>query len=213
MMADNYLEKRFDAVFGPDAPKKTVVRRNNPSLDTLFHRNRSTRGFDPSRRVSEDELRKIVSVNTLLPSARNRQALRFKLVTDGWEQVGVHCRFGGALPDLHLPFPGTEPQAFIVVCSDAPENADLGIDLGISLQSMLLQAVEMGLNGLIIRSFSREAVRTALQLPLEPVCILALGKSAESVFLIPVETGESLRYYRKDGVHYVPKLKLADLLL
>lgn len=212
-MADNYLEKRFAEVFGPDAKKRTVVRRTNPSLDTLLHRNRSTRGFDPARRVTEEELLAIVGVNTLVASARNRQALRFKIVTDGWERVGVHCRYGGALPELHLPFPGTEPQAFIVVCSDAPEDADLGIDLGISLQSMLLKAVEMGLNGLIIRSFNRIALREALALPMEPLAVLALGKSAESIYLKPVGAGESLRYYRKDGVQYVPKLKLTEILL
>lgn len=212
-MADNYLEKRFSEVFGPDAKKAPVIRRNHPSLDSLLRKNRSTRGYDSAREVTGDELRTIVSVNPLLASARNRQALRFRLVPDGWETVGVHCRFGGALPELALPFPGTEPKAFIVVCSEVPEDTDLGIDLGISLQSMLLKAVEMGLNGLIIRSFHRESVREALGLPLEPVAVLALGRSAERIFLKPVPDGESLRYYRKDGVHYVPKRELADLLV
>ena len=170
-MADNYLEKRFAEVFGPDAKKKTVVRRTNPSLDTLLHRNRSVRGYDPSRVVTEGELRAIVGVNTLVASSKNRQALRFKLVPDGWEKVGIHCGYGAYLPELHLPFPGTEPQAFIVVCSEVPEDVGLGIDLGISLQSMSLRAVEMGLNALMIRSFRRDALRDALSLPLEPVAV------------------------------------------
>ena len=212
-MADNYLEKRFDEVFGPDAKKKTVVRRTNPSLDTLLRRNRSVRGYDPARRVTEEELRAIVAVNTLVASSKNRQALRFKLVTDGWEKVGAHCGYGAHLPELHLPFPGTEPQAFIVVCCDLPEDIGLGIDLGISLQSMLLKAVEMGLNGLMIRSFRRDAIKESLSLPMEPVAVLAIGKSAESIFLKPVAEGESLRYYRKEGIHYVPKLRLEDILL
>ena len=212
-MADNYLEKRFAEVFGPDAKKKTVVRRTNPSLDTLLRRNRSVRGYDSARRVTEEELRAIVAVNPLIASSKNRQALRFRIVTDGWESVGRHCGYGANLPELHLPFPGTEPQAFIVVCSQVPEDVGLGIDLGISLQSMLLKAVEMGLNGLMIRSFRRDKLRESLSLPLEPVAVLAIGKSAESIYLKPVAAGDSLIYYRKEGVHYVPKLGVDDLLV
>ena len=212
-MADNYLEKRFAEVFGPDAKKKTVVRRTNPSLDTLLRRNRSVRGYDPARHVTEEELRAIIAVNPLIASSKNRQALRFRIVTEGWESVGRHCGYGAHLPELHLPFPGTEPQAFIVVCSQVPEDVGLGIDLGISLQSMLLKAVEMGLNGLMIRSFRRDKLRESLSLPLEPVAVLAIGKSAESIYLKPVAAGESLIYYRKEGVHYVPKLGVDDLLV
>ena len=120
---------------------------------------------------------------------------------------------GRGLPELHLPFPGTEPEAFIVVCSTVPENPGIDIDLGISLQSMLLKAVEMGLGGLIIRNFDREPVREALGLPFEPVAVLAVGKPAERIELVPVHEGDNLSYYRKDGTHYVPKLTAEDLTL
>ena len=145
-MADNYLENKFDQL---QKARKVVVKRNNPSLDTLLHRNRSHRGYDKSRVVTEEELRKIVAVNPLLPSGMNRQALRFKLVTrdTGAEKVLRRIRLGGALPELHLPLPGTEPEAFILVCATVPEDRIVDIDLGISLQSMGLKAVEMGLTG------------------------------------------------------------------
>ena len=71
---------------------------------------------------------------------------------------------GGALPELHLPLPGTEPNAFIVICTAAEPDDELYIDLGISAQSMLLQAVEIGLNGLCIRAFDREALKLSLAL-------------------------------------------------
>ena len=211
-MADNYLENKFERL---QQARKVVVKRNHPSLDTLLHRNRSYRGFDPSRVVTEEELRKIVSVNPLLSSGMNRQALRFKLVTrdTGADKVLSRIRMGAALPQLHLPFPGTEPEAFILVCATVLEDRILDIDLGISLQSMGLKAVEMGLNVLIVCAFDSQAVREDFGLSADPLAILAVGKGAESIFLKPVEAGEDLKYYRVDGVHFVPKIKEEDLLL
>ena len=56
---------------------------------------------------------------------------------------------------LQLLEPGTESRAFIVVCSTAEESPAVDIDLGISLQSMALKAVEIGLNALILLAFDR----------------------------------------------------------
>ena len=212
VMADNYLENKFEQL---NAARKVVVKRTNPSLDTLLHKNRSHRGFDNGHVVTEEDLRKIVSVNSLLSSGMNRQPLRFKLVTrdTGAEKVLGRIRLGGALPELHLPLPGTEPQAFILVCSAVPEDRIVDIDLGISLQSMGLKAVEMGLNALIICAFDKQAVAEDFGLESGPLAILAVGKGTEHIFLMPVGAGESLQYYRKDGVHYVPKLRPEDLIL
>ena len=209
-MADNYLEKKFEEL----REKRPVIKRNHLSLDTLLHRNRSYRGYDPSRVVTREELKKLVEVTTLVPSGKNQQALRYRLVTaEESDKVLPLIRLGGALPELHLPFPGTEPHAFLVVCSTIPENPVLDIDLGIAAQSLLLKAVEMGLNGLIIRAFDPGKLQASLGLDLTPLLVIAIGKGAENIYLKPVDTGESLTYYRKDGVHFVPKLKADDLLI
>ena len=209
-MADNYLEKKFEEF----REKRPVIKRNHLSLDTLLHRNRSYRGYAPSRVVTRDELKKLVEVTTLVPSGKNQQALRYRLVTaEESDKVLPLIRLGGALPELHLPFPGTEPHAFLVVCSTIPENPVLDIDLGIAAQSLLLKAVEMGLNGLIIRAFDPGKLQASLGLDLTPLLVIAIGKGAENIYLKPVDAGESLTYYRKDGVHFVPKLKADDLLI
>ena len=209
-MADNYLEKKFEEL----REKRPVIRRNHLSLDTLLHRNRSYRGYDPSRAVTRDELLKLVEVTTLVPSGMNRQALRYRLVTEeDSDKVLSLIRLGGALPELHLPFPGTEPRAFLVICSTVPESPVIDIDLGIAAQSLLLKAVEMGLNGIIIRAFDPVKLQEVLGLELLPLLVIAIGKGAENIYLKPVEAGESLTYYRKDGVHFVPKLKAKDLLI
>ena len=211
-MADNYLERREEAL---RSAGKVVLRRNTPSLDTLLLKNRSHRAYDTTYEVARRQLDAIVSVNTKIPSGRNAQRLRFKLL-EAREGGEGFCRFlhlGGYLPELHLPAPGTEPQAFIVVCSTEAESPTIDIDLGISLQSMALKAVEIGLNALIIRAFDHNEVKHALNLELEPIAVLAVGKGLDKIELTEIPAGASTRYYRKDGVHYVPKIRIEDLLL
>lgn len=211
-MADNYLERREEAL---RTAGRTVLRRNTPSLDTLLLRNRSHRAYDTSYVVAMRQLEAIVSVNDKIPSGRNAQTLRFKLidVNSGGKDFCRLLHLGGYLPELHLPAPGTEPQAFIIVCSTAQESPIVDIDLGISLQSMALKAVEIGLNALIVKAFDRNAVKEALGLPLDPLAVLAIGKGTETIELKPVPEGSDLRYYREDGVHCVPKIRIEDLLL
>ena len=148
-MADNYIENKFDEY---NSKKKVVYKSAGRSLDLLLKANRSYRGYDQAYTVSKSTLEKIVAVNALLPSAKNQQALRFKLVTEGNGDniVLENIKLGGMLPELHLPFAGTEPKAFIIVCATVPESKMLHVDVGISVQSMLLKAVELGYNGLII---------------------------------------------------------------
>lgn len=214
-MADNYLEKKFEEFHsGKGQTPKHKTSSCNLSLNSLLLKNRSYRGFDSSRQVSIEELKQIVEVCTKIPSAKNQQVLRFKLVAgEDSPRLQQYTKWGGALPELNLPFKGTEPSAFIIICSTVPENKWVDIDLGIAAQSMLLKAVEMGLNGICIGAFNKNEVTAEFALPHEPVLVLAIGKGAENIQLIRVKEGESQTYYRKDGVHFVPKLGLDDLVL
>lgn len=215
-MADNYLEKRYEEVFGNGAGRREGVRHATPSIDNLIARNRSQRGYVKSKVVTQEELEKIIRVCTMIPSAINQQVLRFCPVTreSGAEIVLKNIRLGGALPELHLPIEGTEPEAFIVVCSIIEEGRYVDIDLGIAAQSMLLKAVSMGLNGIIICAFNRDVIQQALALPYPPIAVIAIGKGAEKIVLEPIHEQDNHNYYRTtDGVHHVPKVKLEDLLI
>lgn len=211
-MADNYLEKRYEETLGSG---KIRVKKIGHTVDELLLKNRSTRGYKKAYRVSRAELERITVVCSRIPSARNQQVLRFRLVThdSGADQVLPLVKMGAALPELHLPFPGTEPKAFIVVCSTIEENPMVDIDLGIAAQSMLLKAVEMGLNGLIIAAFNRTKLQEVLALPYPPLLVLAIGKSDERIELTPIGERESHAYYRKEGIHYVPKVRAGELII
>lgn len=125
----------------------------------------------------------------------------------------AEIRLGGALPELHLPLPGTEPNAFIIVCSTVPEDRYVDIDLGISVQSMLLQAAEIGLNGICIGAFDKERIRQKFHLESEPLLILAIGKGIEKIELVEISENDDRRYFRKNGIHYVPKVRVEDLII
>lgn len=209
-MADNYLEKRYEETLGNG---KIRVKKIGHTVDELLTKNRSTRGYKKAYKVSRSELERIAGVCTRIPSARNQQVLRMRLVThdSGADKVLPLVKMGAALPELHLPFPGTEPEAFIVVCSTVVENPMVDIDLGIAAQSMLLKAVEMGLNGLIIAAFNRAKLQEALSLPYPPLLVLAIGKGDEHIELKPIGESESHAYYREGGVHYVPKVRNLEI--
>lgn len=208
-MADNYLEKRME-----DFRNQTPVRRRVATLGRLLLRNRSYRGYDSKFVVRDDQLRSIIETATLCPSARNQQVLRFRpVLSDEADKVLQHIRLGGALPELHLPFPGTEPRAFVVICSTVEESKYVDIDLGIVAQSMLLRATELGLGGICIGAFDHAELRELLELPYEPLLVLAIGRPAEHIELKECHEGDSLTYYREGDVHYVPKICLDDLII
>ena len=211
-MADNFLEKRMEQYRSRSSSLQNT--KTKEGLAALLVKNRSTRGYDASYRVRVDQLRRIVAVNTKLASARNRQPLRFRLVTaDEACKVLPFIRMGAGLKELNLPLEGTEPNAFIIVCSTIEPRNSTFVDLGIAAQSMLLQAVEMGLNGLCIMDFDRQLLVDTLQLQYTPLLVIAVGKSAEKIQLVDINEGDDHSYYREDGVHYVPKVVIDDLII
>ena len=191
------------------APRKPAA-----TLERLLLKNRSHRAYDSRYLVREDQLRRIIAVNARIPSARNQQVLRFRpVLADEAPTVTEHIRLGGALPELHLPAPGTEPNAYIICCSTIAEDRYVDMDLGISAQSMLLRATEMGLNGICIGAFDRDAIRKAFELRWEPLLILAIGKGAERIELVEIGAEDDRTYYRKEGVHCVPKIRPKELII
>ena len=190
-------------------------------IKDLVRKNRSYRGYDESRKISEEELRDLIDTARLAGSAANLQPLKYRLVYTDEEVAKLNAitRWGKMLKDIELPHKGMFPTAYIVICVDtqiskAPENANT--DIGIAAQSMLLAAVEQGLGGCMIGNYEKAQASEALALPERyvPQLIVAIGKPAETVVLTdPAEDG-SVKYYRDvNDVHYVPKRKLEDILL
>ena len=59
---------------------------------------------------------------------------------------------------------------------------------------MLLQAVEIGLNGICIGAFDKEPIRREFGLDAEPLLILALGKGIEKIVKIDLSKEEAEKF-------------------
>ncbi len=195
-------------------PASKPVHKVLGTLSRLVTKNRSHRSYDPKFEVRDDQMERILSLVNRLPSARNAQVLRYRPVLhDEARRMLPLISMGAALPELKLPSPQTPPSAYIIICSSAEETRYVDIDLGMAAQTLLLQAVEMGLNGICIAAFDADKVQEEFALPCRPLLILALGRGADTIEMEEIHSGESTDYYRRDGVHYVPKLSLDDLII
>lgn len=190
-------------------------------LKDLVLQNRSYRGFDESRKITMEELLDMIDHARLTPSSRNAQPLCYYAAneTDEVAKIQAQTKWAGALPELNLPFEGTKPTAFIVVCINKTISDQIQAfqkDVGIAAQTILLRAAEMGLGGCMIGSFAAGKLSGELELPEDilPQLVIALGKPMETVKIVEVEEGDSVKYYRDEAnVHYVPKRKLEDIVI
>ena len=191
------------------------------TMKELVLANRSYRGYDESYHFTEQQLLELVDLARCTASSVNMQPLKYYIA---WEQAKVDTiqrmtHWARGLPDMTLPHPGMCPTAFIVICQDTEINPSLTRfqkDIGIAAQTMLLGAAEQGLGGCMIGNFAPAQVKAELALPesLEPMLIVALGKPAEKIVLTEAETDGSVKYYRDENdVHYVPKRRLADIVI
>ena len=190
------------------------------NLKELIAASRSFRSFDRSVLLSREQLASFVECARLSPSSRNLQVLKIRLVTQPEECAAVLplTKWAGLLPDVQLPPEHHEPAAYIIICFDstlADEPAPFARDVGICAQSILLAATEADFGGCMIGCFSASGIREKLNLPehLVPQLILALGKPDETVALTTPAPDGGVAYYRENGVHFVPKRSLDELIL
>ena len=135
------------------------------------------------------------------------------------EAILATTKWAAALPELHLPKPGTHPTAFVIILQDSdiqPNMQAAMIDVGIAAQTITLAATEKGLGCLMIRNFGLKPLTEVLGLSesLVPVLVIAIGAPAEKIELVPVLENGDVNYYRdENGTHYVPKRALEDIVL
>lgn len=188
-------------------------------LKDLVKTCRSYRRFFEDVPIPMDDLRDMVDTARLTASAANAQALRFRIVTDAAEKAGVFAaiNWAGALKDWDGPGEGERPGAYIVIACDLSVGRNKQWDDGIAAQTIMLSAVEKGFGGCMIGSCRRDDIARTLQIDTDAYSIdlvLALGKPKEEVVIVPVGEDGSTTYYRDaNGVHYVPKRSLEDVML
>ena len=181
-------------------------------------RNRSCRRFYQDYIIPENDLLTIADAARLSPSGRNIQALKF-LISCRPElnsRIFPTLAWAGYLTDWAGPEEGERPSAYIIQLLDKSITPNImSEDCGITAQSMLLQATELGYGGCIIAAVRRKELHAALELDdrYTVMNVIALGKPKETVVIEDMKDGE-YRYWRgADGTPHVPKRSLYELVI
>ena len=183
----------------------------------LITKNRSYRRFYQDIEISDEDLLKMVEAARLSPSSRNIQPLKYLLSNNRELNALIYptLAWAGYLTDWDGPQDGERPTGYIVQLLDKEISNTCSCDHGITAQSMLLQAVELGYGGCIIASVKRETLAKILELPdnLEIINVIALGKPKEHIVIDPIENNE-YRYWREENkTHHVPKRSLEEIVI
>ncbi|MCP4552277.1 MAG: nitroreductase family protein [Bacteroidetes bacterium] len=186
-------------------------------LKDLILKNRSYRRFHQAQPISKEVLRSLVDLGRLSASGANLQPLKYLLSNDDkTNNLVFPCLAWAAyLKDWDGPCKGERPSAYIVILNDNSIHKKINFDAGISCQSILLGAVEIGLGGCMIGAIKKEKLHTALNLPkhFEIVLVVALGIPAEEIVIDEVKS-DNIKYWRdNEAVHHVPKRSLDELII
>ena len=189
------------------------------SIEKLVLQNRSYRAFDEHSPIPVQLMRDLVDLARKTASGMNKQPLRYRILSEksDIDKMMQNCRFAAKL-GIKLPPEGQNPTGFILIFIDreagSPQSLALK-DVGIAAQTILLGATEKGFGGCMLGSFNPQTLCENYDIPerFEPALAIALGRPAELVVLVDPKDG-SIDYYRDhNGIHYVPKHKLDDVLI
>ncbi|MEJ5201417.1 MAG: nitroreductase family protein [Anaerolineales bacterium] len=186
-------------------------------LSELIRKCRSYRRYHAEISLSLDTLRELIGLARLIPSAFNRQPLRYLLINDAQNKELVFSYLvWPVFGEWTKPAQNERPAAYIVILGDTEIAAHFGVEAGIAAQTILLGAVARGLGGCIMGALDRESLRDALKIPerFRILLVIALGVPAEQVVIEPLAPGQSPRFWRDaSGIQHVEKRSVDDLIL
>lgn len=145
---------------------------------------RSVRRFDPARKVTDEQIEKLLEAARWAPSAGNLQSWFFVVVRDG--KIKERLVSEAWVQEFIV-----EAPVVFVVCSDPKRTAwrygKRGTrytiqDTAIAAQNIWLAATAMGLGACFLAAFNGEKTAQILGLEkgLHPIAIMPLGYPAES---------------------------------
>ena len=189
------------------------------NFQELVHKTRSYRRFDQTTPIPRDRIVALVDLIRAVPSAGNRQPLRYIASCGSQTNARIFETLGWAasLPDWPGPEEGERPAGYVVFLHDSRVDSSWRLcDVGIAAQTLLLAATAEGLGGCMFGNIRKKRLQEILEVPehLEIALVVALGKPVEKVVLEQAAPQGPLTYYREpDGTHHVPKRPLTEVLL
>lgn len=175
---------------------------------------RAVKHFDPDHRMSDDEIKKLLSLASLSPTAFNIQNWRFVVVSDpelrkqirevGWDQSQITdtslfivlCADLKAweTPSRYWVNAPTEVQDFMIPAiddyyrgKDQVQRDEAMRSCGIAAQTLMLAAKSMGYDSCPMDGFDFEKVAELIKLPSDHVITMfvAIGKGTQAAWPRP----------------------------
>ncbi len=200
-----------------EVKNKTYERRDAAMMQEIVRKSRSYRRFQEDKAVDGQTLKGLIELARLIPSAGNKQPLKYILSYTPEKNSVIFSTLGWAayLKDWPGPADGERPSAYVVILGDSEISESVPWDHPIAAQTIALGAAELGLGTCIIASVNKERLAYALKIPAryQILLVMALGRPAETVVLDEMKEGD-FKYWRDDsGIHHVPKRTLKELIL
>lgn len=176
---------------------------------------RTSRSFEREQAPTREQLRGFVDIARISASAGNLQRIRYSIIEgEAAKEMFSYIGLGGLLKPEDKPTVNEAAPSYIVLLiPDDKTDTNLYIDVGICAEVIMLAAAEKGFSGCMIRNFKTDGVRSlAGAEKFSPALVIAIGKSRERAVLVDVNEGDSLKYYRENGNHVVPKLSLDSVI-
>jgi Nitroreductase len=187
------------------------------SVLDLIKKSRSYRRFNQSIKVESNDLDLMIEAARLSPSSRNIQPIKYIVCNDPCmnEKIFPNLAWAGYLTDWDGPSEGERPCAYIIQLLDTDISNTYSCDNGITAQSILLQAAELGYGGCIIASVKKTELAALLNLDkkYQIIQVIALGVPIENVVIDDLVNNEYKYWRDRDKTHHVPKRTLNELIL
>lgn len=185
-------------------------------IKDLVIKARSYRKFFQDKSISRDILVSLVDCARQSASARNIQPLKFGVINtkEACEKVFNTLSWAAYLENA-APIESQKPSAYIIVLNDDDIATSSLWDQGIMSQTIVLAAAQKGIGACIIASIKREELAKSIKLRenLSIALVIALGYPNEDVRIVDMVDNQYKYYRDNDGVHYVPKRVLSEVLI
>jgi nitroreductase len=147
-------------------------------INELISRRWSPRIFDPDKLVDLDQVGSLFEAARWAPSCANEQSWRF-IVGVNFDKT--HQMVIDTLSDGNKKWASNCPILFIAIANQPDYEGKSFVhaehDLGLALQNLLLQAIDLGMHAHLMAGFSADKVRRAFDVPDEnkPLTAGAVG--------------------------------------
>jgi nitroreductase len=146
-------------------------------MNELISTRRSPRAFDPEATVSDDDLRTLLEAARWAPSHGNSQPARFIVGKRGTPT------FDAIFETLR---PGNKNWAFrasvlligcVITADDRGDLPNIEFGLGLAMENIALQAVDLGLIAHMMGGFDKTAAHETFTMPddVRPLVVMAIG--------------------------------------